>query len=906
MDLLERLRPKWRHPDAQVRRPAIKKLDDAALLEHIAATDPDQALRELAAERAHEVWLATASAERPLAECLAALDRLADEQTLATVAMHAAHEHVRQSALTRVSGARLLRDVVRGATDPTVRQTALHRITDAGVLRSIAVSDCPAELALQALERIDDPETLRTIAAHPSASKSVRQRARVLVPAEVVESHTLGSKEARARQLELSVRVQALRDEADVLEAAERVHAAQREWRELARIVEPFHDVAARFDAAADAILADAALLDRRRSEVDHAVQAIEENLAARAALCERVEALAGADVPLHLAEARAAWGGLAPVSDARSAALERRFVHAVEQCEERHRAWQAAETLRAEREAVLAEAEAMADGSPPAKAKAWRALERRWQALAPGGESGAELEAMRQRLTAAGERLQRRRHEVEQHKGETQQENLTRVTALVARLQELATVDALRPATARRALETADALLADLGPLPPGEARVVWGERIAEGRSALLRRVRQEEENEEWRRWANATAQEEIIARVEAVLAADDLAEGTKMLGQLQAQWEAVATATPDKAQALWDRFRTARNELRRRCDAFLTENLEKKRALVAQAAPLGDATAWNETADALRRLQAEWKAIGPVPGKLAQALWQEFREPCDRFFARRKEHFAKIDAEREAHAKAKLALCEQAEALADSTDWEATAAAIKRLQAEWKQSGAPPRAQAEQLWQRFRAACDRFFDRHRRRGELARDAEVEKAETIVNGLEAVVAALGGEDVPADEEVGRQLDAAWADWLRLDRTLLGETRALDDRLCAACERLAAARPESLRGTRLDPATTRERREKLVSRLEALAPRPTSEERTQSLQEMALALRERLAANTMAGGKGTQPARRQDTAAEVERIVAGWARLGPVLGDDARALAERFEQARARLSRRAT
>jgi hypothetical protein len=286
-----------------------------------------------------------------------------------------------------------------------------------------------------------------------------------------------------------------------------------------------------------------------------------------------------------------------------------------------------------------------------------------------------------------------------------------------------------------------------------------------------------------------------------------------------------------------------------------------------------------------------------------VGHALWREFREPCDRFFDRRKEHFTKVDAERSEHAKAKLALCEQAEALADSTDWDATAAAFKQLQAEWKRGGAPPRAQAEQLWQRFRAACDRFFDRHRRRGELARDAEIEKAQAILNGLEALAATLGAEEAPPSDEVGRQLDAAWGEWIRLDSNLLGDTRALDERLRTACERIAQTRPESLQGTRLDPGATRERREKLCARIEALAPAPADQPKL-SIQEMALALRERLASNTMAGGKGTQAPRRQDTAQELERITASWARLGPPLGDEARAQAERFERARSRLAKR--
>jgi hypothetical protein len=110
----------------------------------------------------------------------------------------------------------------------------------------------------------------------------------------------------------------------------------------------------------------------------------------------------------------------------------------------------------------------------------------------------------------------------------------------------------------------------------------------------------------------------------------------------------------------------------------------------------------------------------------------------------------------------------------------------------------------------------------------------------------------------------------------------------------AACERIA--RPASLR-TRFVPA----RREKLCARVEELAGKPREAPRQQSLQEMALALRDRLATNTIAGG-GSAGARRQDVARELERIDASWATLGPPLDDAARALAASIETARPRVA----
>jgi hypothetical protein len=278
------------------------------------------------------------------------------------------------------------------------------------------------------------------------------------------------------------------------------------------------------------------------------------------------------------------------------------------------------------------------------------------------------------------------------------------------------------------------------------------------------------------------------------------------------------------------------------------------------------------------------------------ARALWKQFREPCDRFFARRKEHWEKADADRRENAKQKAALCEQAEALADSTDWDDTATAMKRLQAEWKRVGPLPRAEGDALWQRFRGACDRFFDRRGRREEIAREAAVEKARAAVDALDATAASLDEVDPAA---LGEKLDQAWAELRGLDAA----PSELRDRLVQVVQRIAEVRPETLKGTRFDPAGTRKRREKLCVRLEELAATANAEPKKLTLQEMALALREKLATNTIAGGSGGGAGGRKQAEREAEKIVASWAQLGPALDADARAMEERFERARGALQR---
>src|SRR5262249_30128435 len=189
----------------------------------------------------------------------------------------------------------------------------------------------------------------------------------------------------------------------------------------------------------------------------------------------------------------------------------------------------------------------------------------------------------------------------------------------------------------------------------------------------------------------------------------------------------------------------------------------------------------------------------------------------------------------------------------------------------------------------------------RRSRREELAQEATIRSAQTICDDLEALAASLGGESGPAPEEIGPKVDEAWSAWLRLGVATLDAARPLRGRLHAPCEPIAAPRPESRGGTKLDPESTRKRREKLCARLETLLGTEPEVPRETSLQEMALALRERLAANTIGGAADRETRSRQQVEQEVERASTSWIHLGPALDDEARTLADRFERARTRL-----
>src|SRR5262249_42132234 len=116
---------------------------------------------------------------------------------------------------------------------------------------------------------------------------------------------------------------------------------------------------------------------------------------------------------------------------------------------------------------------------------------------------------------------------------------------------------------------------------------------------------------------------------------------------------------------------------------------------------------------------------------------IWERFRAACDKFFTRRHEDLAKRKVMWAENFAKKEALCVNAEAVADSTDWEAAAAELRRLQAEWKTIGAVKKRRSEPIRQRLRAACDKFFARYASRHDIAKAERVAARETIVSELE-------------------------------------------------------------------------------------------------------------------------------------------------------------------------
>jgi len=373
--------------------------------------------------------------------------------------------------------------------------------------------------------------------------------------------------------------------------------------------------------------------------------------------------------------------------------------------------------------------------------------------------------------------------------------------------------------------------------------------------------------------------------------------------LHEIQERWKQAAEAPRAQAQALWHRYRQAADPIQAKAREFFAQraeergaNLRLKLTLIERAEALADSTDWIKTADELKKLQAEWQQIGPIPRQDTKTTWKRFRDACDKFFTRRNADLSERKETWAANLARKDALCVRAEELAASREWERAAAEIRRLQAEWKTVGPVRRSKSEAIWNRFRAACDAFFERYKRRDAIELESKQADREALVTELEGLTTSAGdGASTESPADLLERVRSLRSRWNQTTPVVRQGADPLSARFVDALERLMAGQPEAFKGTELDVEASRQKMEKLCVRVEGFLADAGTQPSAGS-QALADMLREALAANTI-GGRAGEESKWRAMADDVRQAQSSWSRLGPVPGESGRQLTERFHRA---------
>jgi len=941
MGILEKLRPqpRWKHADpgvraaavyelgpdegealrllaredteARVRRAAVTRLSDIAVLGDIGRTDPDEdvraeAIRGLAglAAEADEVDRASEAVRH-----LIALSRFKE---VVVAARENPDPQIRATVVDLLDDPKSLGAISRHAQDGATRLRALARLTDAEEILNVAIKSEHTDVGVSALDRVEGAESLSAIAQrgrNKVAARRARMKLRQLEEPAPPHHETAApmSADDRERAVSLLHRAEALVTTADPEEATSALADVRLAWAELQADVEIDASLVQRFDAASEAVREAIDVRRQERATEQERAAAIAREQADRVAIVTEIEQLAGPEALDRIAELRVRWDGLPPMPSEYAASLTRRFQDASRMFEDRERRRVLAEAAAGRLETLATELEQLLASDQPVEevVARWRGLRRDADVLrehAPANVSAAE------RLERAVAALEEKELQYQQARAKVEQDHLRRLQQLCRQVETLAATEQITLKAGDRALREIRTAMEERVPLPSKKDRQEILARLEAARAGLAPRAQELRDADEWQRWANLQVQEEICKEMEALKAEENLDVAGRRMRELQARWKPVALAPRAQGEVMWRRFKTAQDEVFARTSAHFAAqneeriaNLARKQALCARAEALADSTDWVKTATEIQALQAEWKSIGPVARGHEKSIWERFRAACDRFFTRRQEDLKRRKEEWSGNLTRKESLCAKAEALADSTEWESAAAQFKQLQAEWKTIGPVRKSRSEAIWQRFRTACDRFFDRFKHRDQLELQEKAAVRDTVIRELEALVPAEGAAESTAPENLYTTVHQARSRWQQAPELPRALQQDLAARYHQAVGRLVAVWPGAFAGTDLDPETTRKRMEKLLSRVEEIvSAQPAKPVNLSPTELLAQQLRERLAANTMSGGNrasDNEESRWRASEQEVRSAQAQWMRLGPVPPNIAGPLNERFQRA---------
>lgn len=272
----------------------------------------------------------------------------------------------------------------------------------------------------------------------------------------------------------------------------------------------------------------------------------------------------------------------------------------------------------------------------------------------------------------------------------------------------------------------------------------------------ALIREMRSKAAEElEKEKQDNLQRKLEIIDRIkELATTAEEADKGFEEVKKLQAEWKEIKTVPAERATELWKNYQLYTEQfydqlhLNHEMRAYdFKKNLEIKTHLCEAAEKLAEVEDVISAFHQLQKLHQEFREAGPVAKELRDEIWKRFKDASTVINKRHQDHFEGLKAREEENLQKKTALCEKVEQLQlddlkTYAQWDEMSKQIIELQAEWKTIGFTPRKVNNEIFDRFRAACDRFFqaktayfkaNREKLSANLAaKNALIEKAEAL------------------------------------------------------------------------------------------------------------------------------------------------------------------------------
>ncbi|MCZ2355631.1 MAG: DUF349 domain-containing protein [Bacteroidia bacterium] len=261
------------------------------------------------------------------------------------------------------------------------------------------------------------------------------------------------------------------------------------------------------------------------------------------------------------------------------------------------------------------------------------------------------------------------------------------------------------------------------VGPVPSEVSDEVWN-RFKQATDAFYDVRKEYYVQQDSLRLENAKLKQEIMTQLTEAIGfeyqtIDEWKQATERIFEMQKNWMAVGETPLELSGQLWKEYRdfcnkffAAKSTFFDALDSIRKEHLKQKLLIIEQVEALQESIEWKKTATTIQQLQQQWKTIPYSSHKESEKLWKRFRKACDTFFKRKSEHFESAKQSELENLTLKQEICARVESFLTEDFSEDHTEEIKELQAKWKEIGLVPIKEKELIWQRFRKACDNYFE--------------------------------------------------------------------------------------------------------------------------------------------------------------------------------------------------
>ncbi len=415
------------------------------------------------------------------------------------------------------------------------------------------------------------------------------------------------------------------------------------------------------------------------------------------------------------------------------------------------------------------------------------------------GGEEDKfmpEIDPAEPLFREAMQTIRERRAAIQEAQEKQKQDNLQRKLEILERIQQLAST----PEEANQNFDEFKALQnewKEIKSVPAERATELWKNyQLYVEQFYDLLKLGHELRDYDFKK--NLEIKTRLIEQAEALADNPDVLQAFNQLQALHQEWKETGPVAKEIREEIWAKFKEASTVINKKHQAHFEaikareeENLAKKTALCEQLEEiktdeLKTFADWDAITQKIKELQAEWKTIGFAPQKMNTAIFERFRQGCDAFFEKKTAFFHDLKEELNANLAKKKELVEKAESLMDSTEWRSTGDVLINLQKRWKEIGTVPRKYSEDLWKRFTAACDHFFEARQAATADVRNEEKankEEKQSIIAQLKELAEAEGDNIIAQVKELQQKWNEVGHVPFRDKETLYKEYRAICDKI---------------------------------------------------------------------------------------------------------------------------